>query len=111
METQLVDRACQLRRRRVGRVQRQLRKAAVTGGVTGARIRQRVIIGPRDVDTFLTRHQIGARTGDRQHLHGDSAGIHVGEPRIAEVGQFPPLDGLRPGKVGAGKASGSDGVR
>src|SRR5208282_3055297 len=48
-------------------------------------------------------NKVGARAGDREHLHGDPARIHVREPRGAEVAQLVPLDHLAPDDIGPWK--------
>jgi len=37
---------------------------------------------------FLTRDEVGAGAGNREHLHSDAAGVHVGDAGLAEVSQF-----------------------
>ena len=104
------DRAVQFVRRRLGGEQGQVSEAAVAGGVARAGLGQRVVVGAGEVDAGLARHKVGARAGDRQHLHGDAAGVHVGEAGVAEVGEFGALGGLRPDEVGAGEAAAGDRV-
>ena len=110
VEAEVLDRALQFVRRRLGGEQRQMGEAAVAGRVAGAGLGQRVVVGAREVDARLARHEVGAWAGDREHLHGDAAGVHVGEARVAEVGEFVALGGLRPDEVGAGKAAAGDRV-
>ncbi len=97
-------------RRRVGGEHRQVREAAVAGGVAGAGLGQRVVVGAGKVDARLARHKVGARAGDGQHLDGDAAGVHVGEAGVAKVGEFVAFGGLRPDEVGAGEAAAGDRV-
>ena len=110
MKAKVFDRAFKLVGRCVGRQQRQVREAAVARGVAGAGLGQCVVVGARQVDARLARHEVGARAGDRQHLHGDAAGVHVRQARGAELGQFGTFGGLRPDEVGAGKAAAGDRV-
>ncbi len=85
-----------------------MREAAIAVGMAGARLGQRVIIGARHVDARLPRYQIGARAGDRQHLHRDAAGVHVRQPSVAQIGKLVALGGLCPDEVRAGKAAACD---
>ena len=85
-------------------------KTAVAGGVASAGLCQRVVVGAGKVDAGLARHKVGARTGDREHLGRDAAGVHVGEAGLAKVGEFVAFGGLRPDEVGAGKAAAGDGI-
>ena len=109
-EAQLLDRALEFVRCRLGGEQRQMREAAVAVGMAGAGLGQRVVVGARKVDARLARHKVGAWAGDRQHLHGDPAGVHVREASVAEVREFVALGGLRPDEVGPGKAATGDRV-
>ena len=92
----------------VGGEHRQMREAAVARGLARAGLSQRVVVGARQVDAGLARHEIGAGAGHRQHLRGDAAGVHVGEACVAEVGEFVAFGGLRPDEVGTGKAAAFD---
>ena len=92
----------------VGGEQRQVGEAAVAGGMAGARLGQRVVVGAGEVDAWPARHEVGAWAGDRQYLDGDAAGVHVGEAGVAQVGEFVALGGLRPDEVGTGKAAAGD---
>src|ERR1700729_234397 len=61
---------------------------------------KRIVIGPRQIHTRLARYQIRSWAGDGEYLNGDTTGIHVRESRVTEIGEFVPLDALRPGKRG-----------
>ncbi len=100
---EVLDRALQFVGRRVGRQQRQVREAAVAGGVAGAGLGQCVVVGARQVDARLARHEVGARAGDRQHLHGDAAGVHVRQARGAESASSVRLVVCAQTKSGPGK--------
>ena len=91
-----------------GRQHRQVGEAAIAAGMAGAGLGQRVVVGAGHVDALLPRHQVGARTGHREHLHGDAAGVHVRQPNGAEVGEFGALGDLRPDDVRAGKTAPGD---
>jgi hypothetical protein len=86
-------------------------EAAVTGGMAGAGLGQRVVVGAGQVDPRLARYEVGARAGDRQHLHGNAGGVHVRQPRVAEIREFVAPGGLSPDEVGSGKAAPGDCVR
>jgi hypothetical protein len=58
---EVADRTLQLVRRRLGRQQRQMCEAAVTVGVAGAGLGQRVVVGPCEFDAGLSRHQVRPR--------------------------------------------------
>ena len=110
VKAEILDRALQFVRRCIGGEHRQVRKAAVAVRVARAGLGQCVIVGARQVDARLARHQVGARASDRQHLHGDPALVHVVKARAAEVGEFVAFGGLRPDELGAGKAASGDRV-
>ena len=76
--------------------------------MAGDRFGQRIVISARQVDTRLARNKIRSWAGDREHLHGDPARIHVGEARVAEVSQFVALDLLAPDDFGPRKTAASD---
>ena len=110
MEAQVGGRAVQFVGRGVGGAQGEVSEAAVAGGVARTRLGQRVVVGAGEVDAGLAGDKVGARAGNRQHLGGDAAGVHIGEAGVAEVGEFGALGGLRPGEVGAGEAAAGDHV-
>ena len=110
MEAQLRGGAVQFFGRGVGGEQWEVREAAVAGGVARAGLGEGVVIGAGEVDAGLAGHEVGARSGDRQHLGGDAALVHVGEAGVAEVRELGTLDGLRPGEVGTGEATAGDRV-
>jgi hypothetical protein len=87
-----------------------VRETSETIRMARAGLGQCVVVGAREVDARLARYQVGTRAGHREHLHGDPAGVHVGEPRRAKFGEFVALGGLRPDEVGAGKATAGDRV-
>ena len=70
--------------------------------------RERIVVGSGEVDAGLVWQEVGARPGDRQHLDGDAAGVHVGQPSIAEVCEFVAFDGLRPNCIRPWKAAAGD---
>src|ERR1700735_1249891 len=78
--------------------------------MSGAGLGQRVIVSGSAVDAALSRRKVGAWAGHRQHLHGDPARIHVGEPRVAKVGELVALCSLGPDEVRPGETAASDRV-
>src|SRR5262249_36040007 len=83
----------------------QMRKALVSVRVTRGRFKQMIVIVLRQLDAVGTGADVGSWTRDREHLHGDSACIHIREARFAQVGKLAPLDGLSPDDIRPGKTA------
>ena len=86
-ETQLLHRARQLGSAGVGALHRQRGKAREAIGMAGDGRRQVVVHLARNGDALGTRHEIGARTGVGEHLHGDARLIHRLQAPLADLGQ------------------------
>ena len=102
VEAELGRGAVQFLGRGFGFEQGKMSEAAKAGGMVGAGLGEGVVVGSGEIDAGLAGDQVGARAGDRQHLGGDPAGVHVGQTGVAEVGEFGALDGLRPEEVRVG---------
>jgi hypothetical protein len=110
VEAKFLDGALEFVRRRVGGEQWQVREAAIARRMAVAGRCQGVVVGPRQRDPLLPRNKVRSWAGDREHLHGDPAGIHVRAPRVAEVREFVAFGGLRPDEVRTGKAATGNGI-
>jgi hypothetical protein len=88
-----------------------MRETAKPVWMTGAGFGQCVVIVPCQRDALGTWDDVGPWAGDRKHLHGDPAGIHICQARVTEVGQLVPLDDLSPDDIRPGKTAAADGGR
>src|SRR5262245_18188858 len=88
VEAEILDRPFQFIRSRVRRMHRQMRETAESAWMTGGGFGQGVVIVPSQRYALGARHNVGPWSGDREHLHGDPARIHVRQSCVTEVSQL-----------------------
>src|SRR5262245_65866662 len=90
---------------------REMRKALVSIRMAGRRFKKRVVVVPRQSNAIGARDDVGPWTGDRKHLQGNPAGIHICDARVTELGQLVSLEGLAPDDIGCRNGAAATGGR
>jgi hypothetical protein len=93
LETLLPDPAIQLIGRLLGGRDRQAGKAGKTFWISLHHVGEEIVRLPRDRDLFRHLGLLDPGRIQRQHLHVDAGGVHLGEAPVADILQL--LENLR----------------